>query len=143
MVRCVQEENFFPLLPVIKVAGGGLSVREKDRKIYEEMLGILENNPYGLRISIWVANHYYLRKFLEDVHYSGLLRINSRHIGFSECLSTHGGIGKTGGPFGEMNYIWQKTSHLQGVSLTNPDPTPGSSPNLEILLEDLENKKNN
>jgi hypothetical protein len=36
----------------------------------------------------------------------------------SYYLSTHGGIKKTGGPFGEMNYIWQKTTHLQGISLT-------------------------
>ena len=38
--------------------------------------------------------------------------------GFSYYLSTHGGTRKSGGPFGEMNYFWQKTSHLQGICRT-------------------------
>ena len=36
----------------------------------------------------------------------------------SMYLSSHGGVGKTGGPYGEMNFIWLKTSHMQGISLT-------------------------
>ena len=55
---------------------------------------------------------------MQSIDRSGLLRINSKHIGVSTYLSSHGGIGKTGGPYGEMNYIWLKTSHMQGISLT-------------------------
>ena len=55
---------------------------------------------------------------MEHIHNSGLLRINSRHAGFSPYIATHGGTGKSGGPYGEMNYVWEKTTHLQGVSLT-------------------------
>ncbi len=118
MMKCIREENFFPLLPVIKVTGGGITDNERDENIFNNMISALENNQYGLRISVWVKDQKFLRKFIEDCDQSGLLRINSRHIEFSKCLSTHGGIGKTGGPFGEMNYIWQKTSYLQGISIT-------------------------
>ena len=85
------------------------------------MTDIVNNHQYGLRLSLWMSSVKYLRKFIKQLGNSGLLRVNSRHVGFSYYLSTHGGVGKTGGPFGEMNYIWQKTSHLQGVSITNID----------------------
>ncbi len=119
MMKCIKEENFFPLLPVIRVTGGGISESEHDDNIFKNMISALEANQYGLRISVWVKDNRYLKRFIEECDQSGLLRINSRHIQFSKCLSTHGGIGRTGGPFGEMNYIWQKTSHLQGISITD------------------------
>ncbi len=117
-MRCVAEENFFPLLPLIRVSPLSVSGKNKDHNIFETMMGLLEANEYGLRISVWVRDPYYLRRFIEDTHHSGLLRINSRHINFSPYLSTNGGIGKSGGPYGEMNHVWQKTSHLQGISVT-------------------------
>ena len=47
----------------------------------------------------------------------GLLKINDSHIGFVPYLATHGGTGRTGGPFGELNYPILRTSHLHGVSV--------------------------
>jgi acyl-CoA reductase-like NAD-dependent aldehyde dehydrogenase len=108
----VKEENFFPLLPLVRVKG------VSDEDIFKKMINIANSNEYGLRTSIWVKSSLYIRKFIRQMHNSGLLRINSRHVDFSLYLSTHGGTGKTGGPYGEMNYIWQKTTHLQGISLT-------------------------
>jgi acyl-CoA reductase-like NAD-dependent aldehyde dehydrogenase len=118
-MRCIQEENFFPLMPLVKVSAGEVQGRNsKDRAIFKEMVAIANSNEYGLRTSVWVNSSFYTGKFMEQIQNSGLLRINSRHIGFSPYLATHGGTGKTGGPYGESNYIWEKTTHLQGVSLT-------------------------
>lgn len=82
------------------------------------MAYLVNNHGYGLRVSLWVSLAKYLRKFAKELDNCGLLRINSRHVGFSYYLSTHGGTRKSGGPFGEMNYFWQKTSHLQGITRT-------------------------
>jgi len=110
-MRFLKEEIFFPFLPVIKVAG-------TDDEIFERMKSITDAHNYGLRMSLWISSAKYLRKFAKQLDNSGLLRINSRHVGFSYCLSTHGGTRQSGGPFGEMNYFWQRTSHLQGISRT-------------------------
>jgi hypothetical protein len=56
-----------------------------------------------------------MRKFAKQLDNCGILRINLRHVGFSYYISTHGGTKRSGGPYGEMNYFWQRTSHLQGV----------------------------
>ncbi|HJU03904.1 MAG TPA: aldehyde dehydrogenase family protein, partial [Nitrospiraceae bacterium] len=90
----------------------------KDTAIFKKMIHIANQNEYGLRVSAWATSRFYANKFSEHIQNSGLLRINSRHVGFPPYLATHGGTGKTGGPFGELNYVWQKTTHLQGVSLT-------------------------
>lgn len=116
-MRCVREENFFPLLPIIKISSDK-SGRFKDEEIFSKMINLANLNEYGLRASVWVNSFIYVRKFIKYLDKSGLLRVNSRHVEFSYYLSTHGGVGKTGGPFGEMNYVWQKTTHLQGISLT-------------------------
>lgn len=110
-MRCVKEENFFPLLPLVKVTG------DSDKNIFKKMIDLANSNEYGLRTSVWVRTPFYIRRFIRYINNSGLLRINSRHVWFSPYLATHGGTGKTSGPYGEMNYLWQKTSHLQGVSL--------------------------
>jgi acyl-CoA reductase-like NAD-dependent aldehyde dehydrogenase len=109
-MRCMKEENFFPLLPLVKAKGS-------DEEIFEKMVNMANSNEFGLRISVWVSSNRYIRKFIRFLNNCGLLRINAKHVGFSLCLSTHGGTGKTGGPYGEMNYMWQKTTHLQGISL--------------------------
>jgi len=116
-MKCVKEENFFPLLPIIKISSDK-SGKLKDEEIFNKMMSLGNMNEYGLRASVWVDSPTYTRKFIKYLDNSGLLRINSRHVDFSYYLSTHGGIKKTGGPFGEMNYVWQKTTHLQGISLT-------------------------
>jgi len=110
-MRCLKEEIFFPLLPLIKITG-------QDEDIFEKMIYIVNTHSYGLRVSLWISSAKYLRKFAKQLDNCGLLRINSRHVGFSLYLSTHGGTKKSGGPFGEMNYIWQRTSHLQGITRT-------------------------
>jgi len=109
-MRCLKEENFFPLLPLVKVNGS-------DEEIFKKMADMVNSNEYGLRASLWINSSLFLRKFIRHLYNSGLLRINSKHIDFSVGLSSHGGTKKTGGPYGEMNYMWQKTTHLQGISL--------------------------
>jgi len=119
---CIKEENFFPLLPLLKVTSiptmpehSGMS---RDDIIFLKMVDISERNEYGLRISVWANSKQYIDKFIKEIDNSGLLRINSRHVGFSLYIATHGGTKKSGGPFGEMNYICKKSSHLQGISVT-------------------------
>lgn len=108
-MKCLKEEIFFPLIPLIKISGN-------DGEIFEKMIALANSHEYGLRASLWISSAKYLRKFAKQLDNSGLLRINVRHVGFSLFLSSHGGTKKSGGPFGEMNYIWQKTSHLQGIT---------------------------
>lgn len=118
-MKCMKEETFFPLMPLVKVSSKDvINGKSRDMAIFKKMVSIANNNAYGLRISVWVNSNFYIQKFMEHIQNSGLLRINSRHTGFSPFLATHGGTGKSGGPYGEMNYIWEKTTHLQGVSLT-------------------------
>jgi acyl-CoA reductase-like NAD-dependent aldehyde dehydrogenase len=110
-MKCLKKEIFFPLLPLVKIHG-------RDEEIFQKIDHLVNIHKYGIRISIWISSPKYLRKFVKHLDNCGMLRINSRHIGFSYYLSTHGGTRKSGGPFGEMNYFWQKTSHLQGISRT-------------------------
>jgi acyl-CoA reductase-like NAD-dependent aldehyde dehydrogenase len=105
---CINEEIFFPLIPLIKVAGS-------DEEIFNKMVEMVDSHSYGLRVSLWISSAKFMRKFAKLLDNCGILRINSRHSGFSYYISTHGGTKKSGGPFGEMNYFWQKTSHLQGI----------------------------
>ena len=108
-MKCCSEEIFFPLLPLVRTTGA-------DDEVFEKMAGLAGAHEYGLRMSLWISSFKYLRKFAKELDNTGYLRINTRHIGFSKYLSTHGGTRRSGGPFGEMNYFWQKTSHLQGIS---------------------------
>jgi len=110
-MKCLKEEIFFPLLPLIKISGN-------NEVVFERMINLVNTHGYGLRVSLWISSAKYLRKFAKQLDNCGIFRINSHHVGFSYYLSTHGGVKKSGGPFGEMNYFWQKTSHLQGVSRT-------------------------
>ncbi len=107
-MKCVKEEIFFPMLPIIIFSGS-------DEEVFYNIVSFVDNHSYGLRLSLWCSSSRYLRKFIKKLDNSGLLRVNSRHVGFSYYLSTHGGVRKSGGPFGEMNYFWHRTSHLQGI----------------------------
>jgi hypothetical protein len=53
--------------------------------------------------------------FSQAVRNGGLLKINDSHIGFVSYLATHGGTGRTGGPYGELNYVGLRTTHMQGI----------------------------
>ena len=116
---CVIEENFFPMIPLIKVKAGSLKTNQKENVIFQKMVSLCNSHPFGLRVSVWTQSKDYKKRFVKYFHNSGILRINSRHIDFSLCLASHGGTKKSGGPFGEMNYIWQKTTHLQGISVSD------------------------
>lgn len=112
-MKCIIEENFFPMIPIVKIPG------KTNEDIFQNMIDMVNNNKYGLRCSVWVKSNDYINNFVHKINNSGLLRINSKHVGFSFYISTHGGTGRSGGPYGEMNYIWQRTSHLQGISITH------------------------
>ena len=118
-MKFFNEEIFFPLIPLIKVSANVSEGKKKDDIIFEKMVDLANSEKYGLRFSVWANSNLYVKKFMNNLHKSGLLRINSRHVGFSSYTATHGGVKMSGGPFGEMNYVWQKTSTLQGVSITN------------------------
>lgn len=114
--RVVLEENFFPLFPVVKVSGSS------DDEVFEKMLGYSNANRFGLRTSVWVRSKRIRGRFVQELDNTGLLRINTRHVAFSMFTSTHGGTRQSGGPYGEMNYVWQKTSHLQGIVYREEQP---------------------
>ena len=81
-LKCVRDENFFPLLPVIKVDAEDDLPRTRDRAIFERMKALLGQNEYGLRLRR-VRDTLDHRKMASDFAQSGLLRINSRPVGFS------------------------------------------------------------
>lgn len=109
---CIKEEIFFPLLPLIVISGSS------DEEIYKKVVRFVNTYDYGLRVSVWVNSPFYMERFIHEIHNCGILRVNSSHVGFSLYLSNNGGVNKSGGPFGEMSYIWEKTTHLQGISIS-------------------------
>ncbi len=114
-MECVWEESFFPLIPLIKVAAPLGAEDPPDSAIFSQMMALLNHNQFGIRTSIWVQSEEYLNRFITCAQNSALLLINTRHVQFSKYLATHGGIRRTGGPFGEMNYVWEKTTHSHGI----------------------------
>lgn len=122
--RCVKEETFFPLLPLVRVTSEPTDAQyrtaSKDATIFAKMTRLVNANDYGLRVSVWVSSDTWIRRFIRSIENTGLLKINARHVDFSLYLSTHGGTRRSGGPLGEMNYVWQKTTHLQGISVRKP-----------------------
>lgn len=109
-LAAVREETFFPLLPVVVPD-------RNDGDVLEAVIEFINGNQYGLRNSLWTADPGVIDAFVARVHNGGLLKVNDSHIGFVPFLSTHGGTGLTGGPFGELNYPIVRTSHLQGISI--------------------------
>lgn len=112
-VDAVREETFFPLLPVI------VADPAPDADLLESLLDYVNDNPYGLRNSLWARDDVVIERFLLRVSNAGLLKVNDSHIGFLPYLPTHGGTGRTGGAFGEANYPMLRTTHLQGVSVAH------------------------
>jgi acyl-CoA reductase-like NAD-dependent aldehyde dehydrogenase len=110
-LAAVREETFFPLLPVVVPAAGD------DETLLDDVITFLNDNAYGLRNSLWTTDPEVIDAMATRVTNGGLLKVNDSHIGFVPCLSTHGGTGRTGGPFGELNYPLLRTSHLQGISV--------------------------
>lgn len=117
-LSAVREETFFPLLPVV------VPERAADEPLLDQILGYLNANKYGLRNSVWTRDEALARRIAQRISNGGLLKINDSHIGFTAPLSTHGGTGLTGGPYGELNYVGIRTSHLQGIAWGDGDPRP-------------------
>lgn len=108
-LRAVDEETFFPLLPVVVWNTG------PDEDATASALQFVEQNSYGLRNSLWTSDRDVVEAFTA-LRGGGILKVNDSHIGFAPHLPTHGGTGLTGGPFGEANYPVLRTTHLQAVS---------------------------
>jgi len=109
-LSCVREETFFPMLPVIVPDHNGVGLLDR-------VIDFVNANPYGLRNSLWAADEDVVERFVNEVHNAGLLKVNDSHIGFAPVLATHGGTGRTGGPYGELHYPILRTSHLQGAAV--------------------------
>jgi acyl-CoA reductase-like NAD-dependent aldehyde dehydrogenase len=109
-LSCVREETFFPLLPVIVPTREGILLLDR-------VIDFVNDNEYGLRNSLWARDESVIGRFVAEVGNGGQLKINDSHIGFSPVLATHGGTGRTGGPYGELHYPSLRTTHLQGASI--------------------------
>jgi acyl-CoA reductase-like NAD-dependent aldehyde dehydrogenase len=117
-LSCVREETFFPLLPIV------VPHAAPDGELLDEVIEFMNANEYGLRNSVWTGEERTARRFVENLMNGGLLKINDSHIGFISYLSTHGGTGRTGGPYGELNYVGLRTTHMQGVVWGDGNPRP-------------------
>jgi len=111
LLSCVREETFFPMLPVIVP-----SVDEREG-LLDRVIDFLNANEYGLRNSVWASDTSVVERFVNEVSNAGLLKVNESHIGFAAPLATHGGTGRTGGPYGEMHHPILRTSHMQGAAI--------------------------
>jgi acyl-CoA reductase-like NAD-dependent aldehyde dehydrogenase len=110
-LACVREETFFPLLPIVVPRRG-------DARILDRVIDFVNANEYGLRNSLWTADETVIEQVANEVTNAGQLKVNASHIGFAPVLATHGGTGRTGGPYGELHYPILRTSHLQGIAIS-------------------------
>lgn len=108
-LRAVDEETFFPLLPLV------VWNTDDDEDATATVLRFTGQNAYGLRNSLWTSDPDVVAGFTR-LRNGGILKVNDSHVGFAPHLPTHGGTGLTGGPFGEANYPALRTTHLQAVS---------------------------
>jgi acyl-CoA reductase-like NAD-dependent aldehyde dehydrogenase len=108
-LSCVREETFFPMIPVV------VPRPEEVPGLLDAALDFLNQNEYGLRNSVWASDERVIEECARRIVNGGLLKINDSHVACVSYLATHGGTGRTGGPFGEMNYFPLRTSHLQGI----------------------------
>jgi acyl-CoA reductase-like NAD-dependent aldehyde dehydrogenase len=111
VLSCVREETFFPVLPVIVPNAG------EREGLLDRVIDFMNANEYGLRNSVWASDPSVVERFVDEVTNAGLMKVNESHIGFAAPLATHGGSGRTGGPYGEMHYPILRTSHLQGAAI--------------------------
>ena len=122
-LRCIEEETFFPLLPVVTY-----HKRELDR-----VLQIVNTSAHGLRASIWSDDDHEIKRFVETVSNCGILKINDSHTGMTKGMPTHGGTGVTGGAFGELNMPMVRTSHAQAVVNATGANRNGSSSGADYI----------
>lgn len=117
----VREETFFPLIPVVVAEH---SERIDDDELLDRLIDFVNTNKYGLRNSLWACDTKVIDRYVAAVVNGGLLKINESHIAFSAPLPSHGGTGVTGGAFGEANYPILRTTHLQGVAISDGTQPP-------------------
>ena len=110
----VRNETFFPLMPIIVPHAAA------DEALFDSFVEFVNTSPYGLRNSLWAADESIIDRFVTQTVKGGLLKVNDSHIAFTAALPSHGGTNLTGGAFGEANYPALRTTHLQGVSITQP-----------------------
>jgi succinate-semialdehyde dehydrogenase/glutarate-semialdehyde dehydrogenase len=118
-IDAVREETFFPLIPIV--------VAEKaddEGALLSKMIAFVNSNRYGLRNSLWARDETVVDRYVTAVVNAGLLKVNESHIAFSAPLPSHGGTGVTGGVFGEANYPILRTTHLQGVAISDGTRPP-------------------
>lgn len=109
-LSCVREETFFPLLPLVVIDDAA-----DEQRLLDEVVEFFNANKYGLRNSVWTGDPDTARYLIDRLDNGGQLKVNASHIEFAPILSTHGGTGHTGGPYGELNYAGLRTTRLQGV----------------------------
>lgn len=112
-LSCVCHETFFPLLPIV------IPEPASDDELIKRTVDFLNSNEYGLRNSLWSQDEPIVQRFTADVRNGGILKVNDSHIGFLPYISTHGGSGRSGGPYGEMNYASLRLSRLQGIAIVS------------------------
>jgi acyl-CoA reductase-like NAD-dependent aldehyde dehydrogenase len=110
-LRAVREETFFPLLPIV------VPDACPDHELLAKMVQFMQDNPYGLRNSLWALDPAVIDTFCGGLRNGGILKVNDSHVGFAPHLPTHGGTGLTGGPYGDLSHIAARTSRLQGISI--------------------------
>ncbi|MDO5633988.1 MAG: aldehyde dehydrogenase family protein [Micrococcus sp.] len=110
-LRVLDEETFFPLLPVLVWRDG------PDKEVLREMTAYVDDGSHGLRNSLWTGSKAVADRWLATLRNGGILKVNCSHVGFSEVLPTHGGTGLSGGAFGEANYPALTTTRLQAVQV--------------------------
>ncbi len=111
-LRCFEEEVSFPILPLVRFTGD-------DRAALRAMARVVEESPFGLRASLWTESPDVIGAFARTVSNTGLLILNGDHSQCPAYASPWGGTGRSGGPWGESHFFWEKTSHLQVISCTH------------------------
>ena len=126
-LACVREETFFPLLPIV------VPRAEEEPGLLDAAIDFMNANEYGLRNSVWARDRQVLDQLVRRIVNGGLLKVNDSHVGFVSYLATHGGTGRTGGPFGELNYFPLRTTHLQGICWGPERPAAAAPPRAAAL----------
>ena len=107
-IGSILAETFFPLLHLIVVSDGG-------HDPLGAAIAFLNANPYGLRNSLWSPDPAVADRFVDELRGGGILKINESHVGIVPILPTHGGTGRSGGPFGGAAIPLLRTCRLQAV----------------------------
>jgi succinate-semialdehyde dehydrogenase/glutarate-semialdehyde dehydrogenase len=82
-MRCMHEETFGPLLPVMVV------------DTLEEAIRLANESEYGLTASGWTRSRRTARRLAEELH-AGTVTINDHLFSFGEPTATWGGVKKSG-----------------------------------------------